>query len=299
MKKFFSLVFILLFQNIFFAQGCSDAGICSVHTSFDSFENDFKNRIEVASLFGAGEEDLTYFSPHVAYVRKITERFSLSTKLTYSRANGSLGTTAALGDIYLVGNYTFQKKNNKQWSTLLGWKFPLNRADLKIDGNPLPLDYQSSLGTLDLFLGTNLNYKNWDFNVALQVPVRNSNNNSYFADFSETDAFPSTNKFERKSDALIRTTYTIKTTAQKFTFKPNLLLIYHLGEDSFENQLGNRETLEGSKGVTLNGNIISSYNITNQSVIELSLAAPFIIRDIRPDGLTRSFVLALSYGYSF
>ena len=36
-----------------------------------------------------------------------------------------------------------------------------------------------------------------------------------------------------------------------------------------------------------------------QSNLELSIAAPFLVRDIRPDGLTRSFVLGLQYQYSF
>jgi hypothetical protein len=98
---------------------------------------------------------------------------------------------------------------------------------------------------------------------------------------------------------LFRTTYTIKTVNNKFTFKPNVLFIYHLGQDSFENQFSNREKIEGSDGLTINGNLISAYNFNKQNSIELSLATPFVVRDIRPDGLTRSFVLGVSYKVSF
>jgi hypothetical protein len=253
----------------------------------------------VAAIFGAGEADVTYFSPYISYGRKVNEHFSWSSKITFSTANGSFGTRAAFGDAFLVGNYTFNSKNNKQWSVLLGSKIPFTNSNLKINGVSLPLDYQSSLGTFDLFLGTNLNYKKWDFNAAIQVPVFNNNKNSYFAEYSGTDDFPTSNLFERKSDALFRTTYTIKTPDNKFTFKPNVLFIYHLGEDSFENVLGKRETIKGSDGLTLNGNLITNYKINTQNNIELSLATPFVVRTARPDGLTRSFVLGIQYQYSF
>lgn len=299
MKKILLLLALIFMATFSFAQGCSDAGICSIGNSFQSNEKEFKNNIEISAIFGAGEADVTYFSPYISYGRKVNERFSWSSKVTFSAANGSFGTRAAFGDAYLIGNYSFLPKNNTQWSFLLGSKIPFTTANLKINGYSLPLDYQSSLGTFDLFLGTNLNYKKWDFNAAIQIPVFNNNKNSYFAEYSGTDDFPTTNLFERKADALFRTTYTIKTPNHKFTFKPNVLFIYHLGEDSFENIYGKRESYIGSQGLTINGNLITSYNINKQKSIELSLATPFVVRDLRPDGLTRSFVLALQYKILF
>jgi len=149
------------------------------------------------------------------------------------------------------------------------------------------------------FLGTNFKFKNWDFNAAVQIPVLNINKNSYFKEYSGTDDFPSTNLFERRSDALFRTTYSIKTPNKKFIFKPNVLFIYHLGEDSFENVFGVRESIVGSDGLTINGNLASLYVINEQNSIELSLATPFLVREVRPDGLTRSFVAGFTYKYLF
>ncbi|HQZ25538.1 MAG TPA: hypothetical protein PLD18_09570 [Flavobacterium sp.] len=299
MKKVFLISAIILISNFAFAQGCSDAGICSIGHGFQSTDKDVKNTIEIATIFGAGESDVKYFSPYISYTRQINDKIELSTKVTFSTASGSFGTRGAFGDAFLIGKYSFAAKNNTQWSTLLGWKLPFTSSNLKINGYSLPLDYQSSLGTFDLFLGTNFKYRKWDFNAALQIPVFNNNKNSYFAAYSGTDDFPTTNLFERKSDALFRATYTLNTKNQKFSFKPNVLFIYHLGEDSFENIFGKRENFVGSEGLTINGNLISTYNISEQKSIELSIAAPFVVRDIRPDGLTRSFVLALHYKISF
>jgi hypothetical protein len=178
-------------------------------------------------------------------------------------------------------------------------KFPFTASNLKINGYSLPLDYQSSLGTVDAFVGTNLHYKQWDFNAALQIPVVNLNKNSYFAEYSGTTDFPSTNLFERKPDALLRATYLVNIPKSKFSFKPNVLFIYHLGEDSYENIFGRRESIKGSDGLTVNGNLLSTYRINQQNQIELSIASPFVVREVRPDGLTRSLVLGLQYQYSF
>ena len=298
MKKIF-LFTAFTISCISYSQGCSDAGICSIGNGFEKNHEDYKNQVEVATIFGAGESDVTYFSPYVSYTRKINEKLSLSSKVTFSSANGSFGTRADFGDAYLIGNYTFEEKKARQWSALLGWKLPFTTSNRKINGYSLPEDYQSSLGTFDLFLGTNLKYQKWDFTATVQIPVFNINKNSFFKEYSGTDDFPSTNLFERKSDVLLRATYTLTTPNKKFVFKPNVLFIYHLGEDSFENIYGVRENITGSDGLTINGNLISSYSINTRNSVELSLATPFVVRDVRPDGLTRKYVMGLNYKYSF
>jgi hypothetical protein len=297
MKKIISIL-ILMNVAILKAQGCSDAGICSVGNSFHETEKE-KNNLEFGSIFGSGEADIQYFSPYATYTRQLTSQFALSAKVTYSLASGAFGKRGQFGDAYLIGNYQWKTKKTAKWSSLFGMKFPFTRSNLKINGYSLPLDYQASLGTFDLIVGGNLNYKHWDFNAGLQLPIFDINANSYFKEYSGTDDFPSTNLFKRKPDALFRATYTYKTGSQKFTFKPNVLFLYHLGEDSYETIFGQRENIDGSQGLTINGNLISAYHLNKNSSIELSLATPFVVREIRPDGLTRSFTAGVIYKVSF
>jgi len=291
--------FILIFCSLLYsnAQGCSDAGICSVNGPLE-LEREFKNTMEVGTIFGAGEADVTYFSPYISYTRTVNNTFSLTAKITYSQASGSFGDRGGLGDAFLFGNYNFLSEQNKKWSALFGVKIPFTSANFKINNSPLPMDYQSSLGTFDLIAGVSFNYKQWDFNAAVQVPVINNNENSYFKEFSVTNDFPSTNLFERKADALFRTTYTFASIG-KFIFKPNVLFLYHLGEDTYKNILGQREKIAGSDGLTINGNLITSYAINKRNSIDLSLAIPFVIREVRPDGLTRQFTAGIIYRCSF
>lgn len=279
------------------SQGCSDAGICAVANSFQSSGNLLKNNIEFAGIIGAGQADVKYFSPYLAYTRNLNDRFALTTKITFNLADGSFGKRATFGDAYLIGNYQWKSGKTAKWSTILAIKFPFTSANLKINGYSLPMDYQASLGTFDLIVASNLNYKKWDFNAGIQLPVFNNNKNSYFAEFSGTNEFPSTNLFKRKPDALLRVTYSH--IMNRFTFKPNVLLIYHLGQDSYETIYGQRENIPGSDGLTINANLIGAYAINARNSIELSVATPFVVRKVRPDGLTRSFTAGVIYKVSF
>ncbi|AWA30881.1 hypothetical protein HYN48_12775 [Flavobacterium magnum] len=290
---------VLVFMGFtrFFAQGCSDAGICSISAHVDTASG-FKNEIEVAAVVGAGESDTRYFSPYVSYTRQFNDRWSSGVRITSSFAEGGFGKRGSLGDAYLRANFTPRPFATRRWSYSAGVKIPFNRANLKINEHPLPLDYQSSLGTIDFLGSVNFSYSHWDFNAALQVVMFNINANSFFAEYSGTDAFPSTNLFRRRPDALLRGTYTISLAQKRFLLKPNLLVIYHLGEDSFENIYGSREAIPGSDGLTINGNLVGVFDFGRGS-ISLSAAAPFVVRDVRPDGLTREFTLAIGYTGKF
>lgn len=299
MKIFICYTVVFLSTGLLHSQGCSDAGICSINKGFSAEEKTLKNRLEVAATYSLGDADLVYFSPNISYTKRFNERYTFTSTVTFTTATGSFGTRSQLGDAFLIGNYFFKEKNRKQWSALLGLKFPFTASNLKINGFSLPMDYQSSLGTIDLFLGANYRWNDWGFNAALQLPLINGNKNSYFKEFGGTNDFPSTNLFRRQPDALLRASYSVPMPTSKLGIQPNLLLIYHLGEDTFENVLGQREKIQGSEGLTVNANLITSFTISTQKRLELSLASPFVVRDVRPDGLTRSFVATLHFQYSF
>lgn len=81
--------------------------------------------------------------------------------------------------------------------------------------------------------------------------------------------------------------------------KPAVLAIYHLNNDSYFNDANKEVVIDGSKGLTLNGNLFLNYHITDRKLLEVSFGFPFVTRTARPDGLTREFVIGLEYSYSF
>lgn len=282
------------------AQGCSDAGFCSVANGFLNKDENLKNNFETGLVYGLGEEDVTNSSLYMSYTRTLSDRFDISAKITAASANGSFGTNTNLGDFFLTTNYNITKSDAKGalWSVFLGAKIPFTNGNDKINDVALPMPYQSSLGTFDAIGGLNLVIDKWDFNAAFQLPLT-QNSNTFRQQFATSSNFQTTNLFERQPDLLFRSGYRFKTANQKFTLKPNLLFIYHTGQDSIENIIGQRQNIVGSEGLTLNANFVVTYKVGTNSYLETSVAAPLVIRTERPDGLTRAFTAGVSFKTSF
>ena len=305
MKTVLLLLIGLSLHLAVFSQGCSDAGFCSLGILKNNTTSSGKKySISIGVNYGAGEQNTSTFNPYLEYAVKVNSKYSYQLKITSVYANGFLGSAFNMGDIFGFVNYTANPKSINRISFLSGIKIPLSYSnDKNKNGKPLPLDYQSSIGTFDLIEGVNyIIREKWELNAGIQIPVIQKNKNTFFPDeYSDprVSNFSATNNFKRKSDALLRVGHYIFFKRSSVTLKPNILAIYHLGEDSYENRLGKRESINGSDGVTMNAGIMATKRFKNNNQLELITAAPFIVRDSRPDGLTRSFVVNFQYSFSF
>jgi hypothetical protein len=80
---------------------------------------------------------------------------------------------------------------------------------------------------------------------------------------------------------------------------PSILPIYHLGNDTYKDELDFEKEIIGSKGLTLNGTMFLDYEINKRNVLQFNLGIPFVVREKRPDGLTRSFIANFEYRIKF
>lgn len=289
------------------AQGCSDAGVCTLHSIKNNAEaheskDGRKNDISVGFAYGIGERSINNYTGYLEYTRTITTGTSVTGKLGYSFINGELANTNGLTDLFLSVNHSFDVNKKWQKSFVVGLKLPFDGADIIENGIHLPMPYQTSLGTTDLVLAINYNRKSFGATLALQQPLKAINKNKFlpgdYPDEPLTLNYWPTNEFERKGDLVGRVSYRFKT-GERFSIRPSLLGIYHLANDSYVDDAKNRRPLYNSLGLTLNGNVFVDYRLKNGSGFELSLGTPFIVRDQRPDGLTRSFVASVEYQFSF
>lgn len=289
------------------AQGCSDAGVCTIHsfknnTEKNTEENKNNNEVVAGFAFGKGERSVSYYTSYIEYTRSLNERTSVTGKIVYSAINGELARTAGLGDLFLSVNHAFAV--NKKWkrSFVAGLKIPFDEADIVKDGIHLPMPYQTSLGTTDLVLGLNMARNSFGATLALQQPLHKSNGNKFLPEDYPAEPltyrYLPTNSFERKGDLLLRLSYNLFGD-KKVSLRPSLLSIYHLGDDSYRDRNKIRREIERSGGLTLNANVFVDFHLSRTSAFELSLGTPFVVRTNRPDGLTRSFVGSLEYKFSF
>lgn len=308
MKKVFStllVVFVIVINSN--GQGCSDAGVCTLHSIKNNAEgheskDGKKNDVSVGFAYGIGERSTNNYTGYLEYTRTLTKRTSVTGKLGYSFINGELANTNGLTDLFLSVNHAFDINKKWQKSFVAGVKLPFDGADIVEDGIHLPMPYQTSLGTTDLVLAINYNRKSFGATLALQQPLKTQNENKFLP--GDYPAQPLTlkywpsNKFERKGDLVGRVSWNFKT-GERFSIRPSLLGIYHLANDTYADDNKMRRPIYNSTGLTLNGNVFFDYRLKNGNGFELSLGTPFIVRDQRPDGLTREFVASLEYQFSF
>lgn len=289
------------------AQGCSDAGVCTLHSiknngADEEEKKSSKNNVSIGFAYGIGERSTDNYTGYLEYTRIFTPKTSVTGKLSYNAINGELASTSGFGDLFLSVNHVFDTKGKWKKSFVAGVKLPFDNADIQKRGIQLPMPYQTSLGTVDLVLAINYNRKNIGATLAWQQPLKSRNGNGFLpGDYPAeplTLKYWPTNQFSRKGDLVGRIAYTIKT-GQRFSLRPGLLGIYHLANDTYQDMFKNRKPIYNSTGLTLNGTIYADYHFKNGSGLELSLGTPFVVRDQRPDGLTRKLVAGISYQFSF
>jgi len=304
-KKFLFLLLLIGQQAVTQAQGCSDAGFCSLSVLKNNVAaSKNKHSIQIGSSFGIGEENTQTINPYIAYQQQFNKKWSVQAKLTATSASGFLGNSFNIGDFFAFATHTSTKDSTSSLTWLGGIKIPLTDANNQNKANiSLPLDYQSSIGTYDVIVGVNYIFKkHWEINGGLQLPIIQQNKNAFFpTNFTDERAksFAPTNLFKRSADVLARVGYYVQIPSQSIVIKPNLLAIYHVAEDTYVNTAGIKTALDGSAGLTLNGGIIATKTFKNNHQLELVAATPFVVRTIRPDGLTRSLVFNIQYNIQF
>jgi len=301
-QYFYSFCFLLfaMTTSSLQAQGCSDAGFCTIN-SLKPHQNDSislqKNQLKIGFSVGKADNDITAYGQYAEYNRQINSKFAINAKVTALSQTGNDISTFGLSDVYLSTNYRL----NKNVSFTLGTKIPLTDGNKSKNRNALPMDYQASLGTFDLIVGAGYQIKKLQLVAALQQPLTQNNNQFVVENYSVNSplrSFQTTKDFKRSGDVLLRVSYPFKIT-DKLQITPGLLNIYHLSNDQFTDTFGTEREIDGSEGLTVNGNLFFDYNLNETHALQLTLGAPFVIRDIRPDGLTRSFIANLEYSFKF
>ncbi|MBX2900512.1 MAG: hypothetical protein KF775_12725 [Cyclobacteriaceae bacterium] len=279
------------------AQGCSDAGFCTVDGFKPNPNSDFKTRLKWGVTYGAADYNIAIFGSYLELNQRLNDKAGIDIKLTTLAQSGNSVTAFGLSDVFLNFNYQVTRK----LKGTAGVKLPLSNGGKERDNLALPMDYQASLGTYDLILGVSYQLKKAQFTVAYQQPL-SQNENKFFAESyaatSPFNRFQSTNGFIRRGDILLRTSYPWSI-SKNLKLTPSLLPIYHLGNDEYTNAQGLTQEIARSQGLTLNATGYLDFSLTKKSALQLNLGVPFIVREARPDGLTRSFIATMEYSIRF
>lgn len=297
---FSSVVFVIAASRVC-AQGCSDAGFCTVDAlkspDGDSTASDKSLQLKLGATVGKADRNITIVASYLEYNRQLNKHWGYDMKLTQLAQLTDSINTNGLGDLFLTGTY----KTNVNIAFTTGVKLPFSDGNKQRNERSLPNDFQSSLGTIDFIGGISKEWRKFRFTVAVQQPLTQGKNRfspELFDSLSVFSAFQSTKDFKRRGDVLARVNYAWSV-SKHWKLTPGLLAIYHLGEDTYLDASNVRKPIVGSDGLTLNGMLFTQYSINKSHKLELSLGTPFVVRDSRPDGLTRSIVATLEWKWIF
>lgn len=290
-----------------FAQGCSDAGFCTLGnlqlkpiTRVNSMGNStadtplLRHQIAIGTSVGVGDNAVLSITPSLQYEYRFSNTWQIQAKGTVNYADGNLGSAFGLGDVFVSGIYNFTPRKAWQWSVSAGAKFALNNANLQDGGAALPMSYQSSLGTNDWIIGLSTHNKHWQFAAGWQQTLTGSNKNEYLPTlwWEEERIYPPSRHLTRRADVLLRAAYKFDI-GQSISINVGALGIYHVGNDKYDSlNLPTRLPIEGSAGLTFNTTAGIWYHINPKFSIGVVGGMPLLVRDIRPDGLTRRFVFS-------
>ncbi|WP_051203288.1 hypothetical protein [Hugenholtzia roseola] len=295
------------------AQGCSDAGFCTMGAMRPNQAYQKKDKIELRSLEISQYYGRTVFKGNI-WATNVEANFSLGKKflwqfkLPYEIHSGRLGTTQGFGDLSLSLTYLALQKEAYQIQLTAGTKIPTNRASLSNEqGLPLPMYYQTSLGTYDLVLGAALQTKKWLLATGFQMPILNQNENAFFWGAWRdsplkpiSDLYPPALHLRRGKDLMLRLERSVR--FSRFNAYIGALAIYRFSQDQrFTPNTEDYGLVEGSRGLVCNFLSGVGYRFsTRYSLSGLFAYAPKVLqRETNPDGLGRRFVVSMAFKRNF
>jgi len=302
-----ALFSVLLFTNAV-GQGCSDAGFCTMGAMKPDQPFNKKLNLQLRSMEISFYRGTTTMTP-VVYVANADLNFSLNdktsfqVKLPYQSVQGKLANTSGVGDISLCITRNIASGNSFDLNVSLGGKIPTNHSNKEVDGRPLPMYYQTSLGTYDLISGMSLISRKWLLATGIQIPLNENKNQFVWGAWSGTDeesyvlGYHRARNLRRGIDVMLRVERNFR--FSRFNFSLGLLPIYRVTKDEIDlPPAASPQRVEG-KGLAMSGIFTTGYSFNTRNAVRLLLGHKIVQRDFNPDGLTRNFVSTVSYVYRF
>jgi len=290
------------------AQGCSDAGFCTMGAMKPDQPFNKKIELRLRSMEISFYRGTTTLTP-IVYVATADLNFSLNqktsfqVKLPYQAVSGRLANTSGIGDISLCITRSIRKTEKYDINFSIGGKIATNKSNKRSDENdPLPMYYQTSLGSYDFITGISLICKKWLFATGIQHPF-NRNSNEFIGNWSDQDEIMYVHKYSwarhlrRGTDVMARIERNFR--YSRFNFSLGLLPIYRINHDQITLADGSHVKPAGAIGLAMSGIATAGYSFNVRSGIKLLAGRKITQRDYNPDGLTRHFVSTISYYYRF
>lgn len=296
------------------AQGCSDAGFCTMGAMKPDQPFNKKVPLKLRSMEISFYRGTTTLSP-VVYVATLDMSFNiidsktfLQVKVPYQAIKGNFGDASGLSDLSFCLTRTLYSSEKFDIGLTVGGKIPSNDSNVKDKefNLPLPMYYQPSLGTYDAIAGISLVNRKWLFATGVQHPFNENGNRFTWDDwipvYDGGEEYVRDNnrayELKRGTDIMFRAERNFR--FARFNFSLGVLPIWRITKDEIlDHNTNERVKLDGTLGMALSVVGTAGYNFNVKSGVRLLLGYKLVQRDLNPDGLTRNEIITTSYYYRF
>ncbi|MEP2025668.1 MAG: hypothetical protein ABJH98_17360 [Reichenbachiella sp.] len=313
------VVICLMADQKVFAQGCSDAGFCTMGAMKPDQAYNKKVKLKLRTIELSYYYGETTTSPIIQVANldasfSITQNLGFQIKVPYQWVNGNFDNTSGMGDISLSATQRLKSTEKFDLNATLGMKIPSNDANIKDSGskNPaakglsLPMYYQTSLGSFDFVAGASMISSKWLFATGVQMALTANENNFWrgewqppvYPDAEYVLTYDNATKLKRGTDIMLRVERNFR--FSNYSFNLGLLPIYRITKDQIaDRDTGEYSKLEGTTGLALTLLSSFTYNFDVTNSIKISYGHKITDREVNPDGLTRKQVFIVAYGFRF
>ena len=309
---------VLFLVQISLAQGSGDTNISmygNVAPHLDRKENYFS--VATYFRFDNGKNDVFSIAPYICLSTDVNEQLDFQLWLTSKYASGDLVDGFSIGDVSFIGTYHFTNsflKDEKDQTIDFGLISSISGGKgLKKDFNnsyaAYPMEYQSTLGTIDLFLGYTFKNRKINFSLGYQQPLTSKNQNNFYPRYFELGDFntnyPPSNEMKRSGNIYSRVGYNVLDESD-LIFNVGATTFYKFKNDQFYDantypygyELGYNE-VNDTKGLALNGVLQFNYRFSKNAEVSIYAGVPLIERTEYIDGLSRSFFVTPGFLWNF
>ncbi len=232
----------------------------------------------------------------------VGKKGSVQLKLPYTYMSGSLANTHSFADISYSYTHALISNSSFQLSGTIGGKILTNHSNIEsADGRPLPMYYQTSLGTYDVVAGVAFITRHWLLAAGYQQALNKNGSQFRWSEWATSDQFstaleyPVSWNLQRGKDVMFRVERNFRST--KWNAYLGLLTIYRITRDEVSKgtaQNNFRVKVDGTTGAAITALTGVGYRFSTSLAIKGMFGLKIINRDHNPDGLSRDYVSSLS-----
>lgn len=308
-KKFliFVLLFVVLKNNTSYSQGSGDPGIGLIDfRTRDEFDSSLK-RVSASLLHGISSPEASQYSGigrttsslMLGYTTNVSKKFVFDSKFLVTYITGRLADNFNLSDILTSVNWRVYQSRKGRFKIGLtsGLKIPLTQSADRVKAFPLPMLYQTSLGTFDLHTGISVAYRGGEFVLGGQLPLVSFNRNEFLEYEYPLDNYSATYYFKRAADGFSRISWRFKIFKEKIWLMPMAQAFFRIKPDQFLNPFTQEyiSYVDRYFDFAVQGNLNTGFKLSDKIFINTLVGVSG--NSVRIDGLDRKFqgVFSLSY----